>query len=155
MNFPDPEKALEAIERIKDAFQRAADNDTSAAQPHFVKLSQTFNKMADKAMELGNQTNDPNRLIMSLLPTMMQLKTTLTSIQQEAQRDPVAAATLDTLRGDIQVEVKGLLGGLGNMGFNFPNFPGFPGVPPMDPPDAPPSLPPRKPKKPGNGNFDL
>jgi len=59
----DPEKAFNAFENIRKAFQEAASADTGAAQPLFQSLSDKFNKMVDDVMEMGalDPTSAPPR----------------------------------------------------------------------------------------------
>jgi hypothetical protein len=167
---PDPEKVLQALEDLKAAFQKAADADTTA-QPLFQSLSDTFNKVIDEGMNLSSSDPNPNpgKILRKLMPTMLELKTTLEQIQRAASRDSKVAETMDELGGSIQNAVQGLMGGMPGLGFPGMGFPGggFPapgGRPTFDddepaaplpkPKPRPPVIKP-KPKKPGAGDFDF
>lgn len=171
MNFgftpPDPEKVLQALDNLKAAFQKAADADTGAAQPLFQNLSDKFNKVIDDGMNLAasDPNPNPNKIMMKLMPVMLELKTTLEKIQRIAQTDDKVADTMAELGNSIQTEVQNIMGGIPGIGganpFGAPkNRPTFdndnddtPPAPSQPKPKAPKIQP--KPKKPGNGDFDL
>jgi hypothetical protein len=143
-NPPDPNDILEALERLKDVFARAASADTGSAQPLFQKLSDTFNKAVDAATDLQENNPDmhPQQAMMQLMPMLMQVQTSVQRLEQAARTNPAAAQALQELKGDLQNETRSLMGGL----------PGFPGTAaPKQPP-----RPPRPPKGPGrDGTHDL
>ena len=174
MNFgftpPDPEKVLQALDNLKAAFQKAADADTGAAQPLFQNLSDKFNQVIDDGMNLAasDPNPNPNKIMMKLMPVMLELKTTLEKIQRLAQTDDRVADTMAELGNSIQTEVQNIMGGIPGIGglgganpFGQRNRPTFdndnddaaPPAPPAPKPKAPKIQP--KPKKPGNGDFDL
>ncbi len=179
MNFgftpPDPEKVLQALDNLKAAFQKAADADTGAAQPLFQTLSDKFNQVIDDGMNLAasDPNPNPNKIMMKLMPVMLELKRTLEKIQTLAQSDDKVADTMQELGQSIQDELKSIMGGslpgIGGMGFPGGFGGGLPGGLPKnrptfdndDEPPAPPAPKPKipkiqpKPKKPGNGDFDL
>lgn len=156
----DPEKAFNAFENIKRAFQDAASADTGAAQPLFQKLSDTFNKLVDDVMDMAatDPNPSPSKIMMKMMPVMMDVQRTGQQLARLAQTDERVADTMQTLASTIQNEVQNLLpGGLPGLGLPGGMDGGFP-KPPAQP--KPPSLPkPPKlqpPKKPGGpGNFDL
>lgn len=149
MNFgfnpPDPNQVFETLERLKDAFARAASVDTGSAQPLFQKLSDSFGKAVDAAIDLqkNNPGLPPQQAMMQLMPTLMQVQTSVQRIEQAARTNPDAAQTLQELKGELQTEMRALMGGM----------PGFPGAGPKQPP-APPKPP--KPRGPGrDGSHDF
>lgn len=135
--------------RIKDAFNDAAQADTGAAQPLFQSLRDKFEKVIDDGMELSAQNPNPNQIMRSLMPVMMELQKTVLQLQRMAQTDPRVANALSNLEDTIRNEVQTLMGGL----------PGVPGLGKSKGNDNTPPKPPKpslpKPKKPGNGNFDF
>jgi hypothetical protein len=164
---PDPEKVLQALDNLKAAFQKAADADTGAAQPLFQTLSDKFNQVIDDGMNLAasDPNPNPNKIMMKLMPVMLELKKTLEKIQTIAQTDSRVADAMQDLGESIQKEVTNIMGGIPGIG--FPGAGGF-GAPKNRPtfdqddtPPAPPKPPipkiqPRKtPKKPGNGDFEF
>ncbi|MEZ0226519.1 MAG: hypothetical protein ACAH83_18325 [Alphaproteobacteria bacterium] len=171
MNFgftpPDPEKVLQALDNLKAAFQKAADADTGAAQPLFQTLSDKFNQVIDDGMNLAasDPNPNPNKIMMKLMPVMLELKKTLEKIQTIAATDSRVADAMEELGQSIQKEVTNIMGGIPGVG--FPGAGGFGGPknrPTFDQDDAPPAPPkppipkiqPRKtPKKPGNGDFEF
>ena len=70
MNFgftpPDPEKVLEAFERLKGALRKAAEADTGEAQPLFQKLSDTLEKVIDDSISMGAEDRDPMEIMKSM-----------------------------------------------------------------------------------------
>jgi hypothetical protein len=144
---PDPQKILESMDRIKTAFENAAAADTGAAQPLFQSLSDKFNKVITDGMDMAAQNPNPNQVMRSLMPVMMELQKTVMQLQKHAQTDSRVADALADLENSIKAEVQTLMGSL----------PGIPGIPGLgrgnNKPPAPPKPP--KPKKPGNGSFDL
>lgn len=170
MNFgftpPDPEKVLQALDNLKAAFQKAADADTGAAQPLFQNLSDKFNQVIDDGMNLAasDPNPNPNKIMMKLMPVMLELKTTLEKIQRLAQTDSRVADTMEELGQTIQGEVQNIMGGIpGIGGFGMGGPFGAPkNRPTFDQDDTPPAPPkPRipkiqpKPKKPGDGDFNF
>lgn len=171
MNFgftpPDPEKVLQALDNLKAAFQKAADADTGAAQPLFQNLSDKFNQVIDDGMNLAasDPNPNPNKIMMKLMPVMLELKKTLEQIQRIAQTDSRVEGTMAELGESIQKEVQSIMGGLpGIPGMGFPGggLGGPKNRPTFDQDDTPPTPPkPRipkiqpKPKKPGNGDFEF
>jgi hypothetical protein len=164
---PDPEKVLQALDNLKAAFQKAADADTGAAQPLFQTLSDKFNQVIDDGMNLAasDPNPNPNKIMMKLMPVMLELKKTLEKIQTIAQTDSRVADAMQDLGESIQKEVTNIMGGIPGIG--FPGAGGFGGPknrPTFDQDDQPPAPPkppipkiqPRKtPKKPGNGDFEF
>ncbi|TAL39618.1 MAG: hypothetical protein EPN97_02015 [Alphaproteobacteria bacterium] len=171
MNFgftpPDPEKVLQALDNLKAAFQKAADADTGAAQPLFQTLSDKFNQVIDDGMNLAasDPNPNPNKIMMKLMPVMLELKKTLEKIQTLAATDSRVADAMQDLGESIQKEVTNIMGGIPGMG--FPGAGGFGGPknrptfdqddkPPVPPKPPIPKIQPRKtPKKPGNGDFEF
>ncbi len=156
----DPEKAFNAFENIRKAFQEAASADTGAAQPLFQSLSDKFNKMVDDVMEMGalDPNISPSKIMFKMMPVFMDVQKTASQIQRLAQTDERVADTMSTLAGTIKNEITGLLpaGGLG--GFNLPGLGGLGGGSTGSTPasEDKPNIHPKKPKKPGNGgSFDL
>lgn len=150
MNFgfnpPDPKDVMEAMERLKDVFSKAAQADTGSAQPLFQKLSDSFNKAVDAALDLqkNNPGLPPQQAMMQLMPTLVQVQTSVQRIEQAAHTNPDAAQALQELKGDLQNEMRALMGGL----------PGFPGAAKPKQPPQPPKPP--KPRGPGrDGTHDL
>lgn len=153
MNFgfnpPDPDKVLESIGNLKDAFLRAADAETGSAKPLFESLSDRFNSVIEKSMDLASQSEkpDPNKMMMQMMPAMMEIQTTVNKIRRDAGNNPAAAETLRQLEEDIRTEVSNMLGGA---------LPGMPGIPSIKKaPPKPPAPKGPKPKRPGDGSFDL
>ncbi len=150
MNFgftpPDPDQVLESLDRLKDAFQRAAAAETGSAKPLFVSLSNSFNKTIDNAMDMAAKTTnpDPNKIMMQMMPAMMQLQNSVNQLRREAATNPAAAQTLQQLESDIREEVSSLMGG------SMPGMPSIKRTPPKPPAPKGP-----KPKRPGDGSFDL
>lgn len=150
MNFgftpPDPDKVLESLGRLKDAFLRAADAETGRAKPLFESLSDTFNKTIDDAMDMAsrNTNPDPNKIMMQMMPAMMQLQNAVNQLRREASTNPAAAKTLQQLESDIREEVSNMMGGA------IPGMPSIKKTPPKPPAPKGP-----KPKRPGDGSFDL
>lgn len=172
MNFgftpPDPEKVLQALDNLKAAFQKAADADTGAAQPLFQTLSDKFNQVIDDGMNLAasDPNPNPNKIMMKLMPVMLELKKTLEKIQTLAASDNRVADAMQDLGESIQKEVTNIMGGIPGIG--FPGAGGFGGPknrPTFDQDDEPPAAPPKPPipkiqprktpKKPGNGDFEF
>lgn len=164
MNF-DPEDILKAVERMREAFNRAAEADSGSAQRLFQKLSSKIDNLFDQAMDPRNQDLEPKKMVMKMLPSVMELQMTMSQIKREAQSNAQAAEVLDQLSREIQDEAKVLLPMLGNLpgiigglpgGFKLPGMDfGQPKEPPQTPP-APPSPPkksPRPPRKPGSDGF--
>lgn len=154
MSF-DPEEILKAVERIREAFNRAAEADSGSAQRTFKKLSSKIDALITQSMDPRNQDADPKKMMMKMLPQIMDLQMTMSQLKREAQSNPLAANVLADLARDIQDEVKTLLPMLGNI----PGIPGLPKLPGMDfgqPKDTPknppaPPAPPKPPRKPGGG----
>lgn len=153
MNFgfnpPDPDKVLESIGNLKDAFLRAADAETGSAKPLFESLSDKFNSVIEKSMDLASTTEkpDPNKLMMQMMPAMMEIQNTVNKIRREAGNNPAAADALRQLEDDIRTEVSNMLGG------SLPGIPGMPSI--KKTPPKPPAPKGPKPKRPGDGSFDL
>lgn len=160
---PDPEKAFQAIQNIKEAFNTAAYTD-SAAQPQFEALNNTFNDIMKKSMEMNPDNMKIQDMVMQLFPSIMKMQSTMSEIRTIAETDSTVAGILDDLTGVMQSEVKNMLPpGLANLGGLLGGgFPGF-GDPSNDrdqddTPAAPPPKPaakkaPRKGK--GGGDFNL
>ncbi len=154
MSF-DPEEILKAVERIREAFNRAAEADSGSAQRTFKKLSSKIDALITQSMDPRNQDADPKKMMMKMLPQIMDLQMTMSQLKREAQSNPLAANVLADLARDIQDEVKTLLPMLGNI----PGIPGLPKLPgmdfgqPKDTPKNPPAPPaaPKPPRKPGGG----
>lgn len=153
MSF-DPEEILKAVERIREAFNRAAEADSGSAQRTFKKLSSKIDALITQSMDPRNQDADPKKMMMKMLPQIMDLQMTMSQLKREAQNNPAAAGVLADLVRDIQDEVKTLLPMLGNI----PGIPGLPKLPgmdfgqPKDEPKNPPAPPaPKPPRKPGGG----
>ena len=154
MSF-DPEEILKAVERIREAFNRAAEADSGSAQRTFKKLSSKIDALITQSMDPRNQDADPKKMMMKMLPQIMDLQMTMSQLKREAQSNPLAANVLADLARDIQDEVKTLLPMLGNI----PGIPGLPKLPgmdfgqPKDTPKNPPEPPaaPKPPRKPGGG----
>ncbi|MBL8712254.1 MAG: hypothetical protein JNM12_05095 [Alphaproteobacteria bacterium] len=154
----DPEKAFNAFENIRKAFQEAASADTGAAQPLFQSLSDKFNKMVDDVMELGatDPNISPSKIMFKMMPVIMDVQKTASQLQRLAQTDERVADTMATLAGTIKNELTSLLpaGGLG--GLNLPGLGGLGGGNSTPASEDKPNINPKKPKKPGNGgSFDL
>lgn len=150
----DPEKAFNAFENIKRAFQDAASADTGAAQPLFQKLSDTFNKLVDDVMDMAatDPNPSPSKIMMKMMPVILDVQRTGTKLQQLAQTDERVAETMEKLARTIQSEVQNILPAGGLPGFGLPG--GLSGGDLPKPPKPP--KPPVPPKKPGNpGSFDL
>ncbi|HEX2753331.1 MAG TPA: hypothetical protein VHP34_09590 [Alphaproteobacteria bacterium] len=153
MNFgfnpPDPEKVLESIGNLKDAFLRAADAETGSAKPLFESLSDKFNSVIEKSMDLAatSQKPDPNKLMMQMMPAMMEIQRTVEKIRREASSNAAAAQTLSQLEDDIRTEISNIMGG------SLPGIPGMPSI--KKTPPKPPAPKGPTPKRPGNGSFDL
>jgi hypothetical protein len=156
MNFmpPDPEKVMEALARLKDVFQQAADDSRGAAKPLFEKLSDTFNRTIDKTMDIAQKQQgapDMRSVMMSLTPALIEFQSTVTKIQKLARTDADAAESLRIMEAAFRQEIESLLGG--NFGGPAPSLPPVTSKPP-----APPRTPAIKiirPKKPDEGDFDL
>lgn len=153
MSF-DPEEILKAVERIREAFNRAAEADSGASQRTFKKLASKIDGLIAQSMDPRNQDADPKKMMMKMLPQIMDLQMTMSQIKREAQNNPAAATVLADLARDIQDEIKTLLPMLGNI----PGIPGLPKLPGMDfgqPKDEPkkptPPAAPKPPRKPGGG----
>jgi len=148
-NPPDPDKVLESICNLKDAFLRAADAETGSAKPLFESLSDKFNSVIEKSMDLASTTEkpDPNKLMMQMMPAMMEIQNTVNKIRREAANNPNAAQTLRQLEDDIRTEISNIMGGA------LPGIPGMPSV--KKTPPKPPAPKGPAPKRPGNGSFDL
>jgi hypothetical protein len=143
---PDPDQVLESLDRLKDAFQRAASAETGNAKPLFVNLSNSFNKTINDVMDMAAKTTnpDPNKIMMQMMPAMMQLQNSVNQLRREAATNPAAAQTLQQLESDIREEVSNLMGG------SIPGMPSIKRTPPKPPAPKGP-----KPKRPGDGSFDL
>jgi hypothetical protein len=148
-NPPDPEKVLESIGNLKDAFLRAADAETGSAKPLFESLSDKFNSVIEKSMDLAatSQKPDPNKLMMQMMPAMMEIQRTVEKIRREASSNAAAAQTLSQLEDDIRTEISNIMGG------SLPGIPGMPSI--KKTPPKPPAPKGPTPKRPGNGSFDL
>lgn len=152
MNFgfnpPDPDKVLESIVNLKDAFLRAADAETGRAKPMFESLSDKFNKLIDDSMDAAStsQSMDPNKIMMKMMPAMMEIQGAVNSIRREAAQNPAAAQTLQALEDDIRTEISSIMGGA---------IPGMPSIKNTPKPPKPPAPKGPKPKRPGDGSFDL
>jgi hypothetical protein len=148
-NPPDPEKVLESIGNLKDAFLRAADAETGSAKPLFESLSDKFNSVIEKSMDLAatSQKPDPNKLMMQMMPAMMEIQRTVEKIRREASSNAAAAQTLSQLEDDIRTEISNIMGG------SLPGIPGMPSI--KKTPPKPPASKGPKPKRPGDGSFDL
>ncbi|MDY0008864.1 MAG: hypothetical protein RBS08_04090 [Bdellovibrionales bacterium] len=154
MNFgfnpPDPNDVIETMQRLKDAFAKAASANTGSAQPLFQTLSDSFAKAVDAALDLqqNNPGIKPQQAMMQLMPTLMQVQGAVQRLEQAARTNPAAAEALSELKNDMQTEMRGLLGGM-------PGFPGAGQKPPSVPP-KPPKPPAPKPRGPGrDGSHDL
>jgi ABC-type transporter Mla subunit MlaD len=149
-NPPDPDKVLQSIDNLKNAFLRAADAQTGPAKPLFESLSDKFNSVVEKSMDLGASADTPdiNKLMRQMMPAMMDIQSTVNQIRRQAASNPAAAQTLHQLEDDIRTEISNMLGGA------LPGIPGLPSIKKTPPkPPAPPKGP--KPKRPGDGSFDL
>ncbi len=161
-NPPDPEKIEQAVYRLKDAFQRAADAETGAAQPSFQRLSDAFNKLIDDSQSIDLDGGDPMKAIMKLMPTIMDFQSSMSKVRRAGQTNPAAAEAMRELEETLKEEGKGImdmiggsLGGLGGFGFpgSQPNAQDNDDddiAPPVKKPEAP-----KRPRKPGNGDFKL
>lgn len=151
MSF-DPEEILKAVERIREAFNRAAEAESGTTT--FKKLSKKIDALIAQSMDPSNQDADPKKLMMKMLPQVMDLQMTMQQLKREAETNPAVKAVLTDLARDIQEEVKTLLPLLGN---NIPGIPGLPKIPGMDfglpkePPTPPAPRAPKPPRKPGGG----
>src|SRR5690606_32350623 len=107
-------------------------------------------KAIDDSMDLASsmQNPDPNKIMMQLMPAMMELQSAVNQIRREATRNPAAAETLQQLENDIRTAVSNLLGGA------IPGMPSVKKTPPKPPAPPKPQKGPR-PKRPGDGSFDL
>jgi hypothetical protein len=171
MNF-DPQELLNAVERIRDAFNRAAEADSGSATQLFKKLARSVNTLHEAAADPALAQN-PKAAAFRLLPAIMDLQFTASRIEKEAQQNPLAAATLQTLVADVEHEVQSILpmieGILPSLG--LPKIPGLdledllkrpaPKADPKPESQAPkpaakpqPAPKPRKPKK-SNDDFTL
>lgn len=156
MSF-DPEEILKAVERIREAFNRAAEADSGSAQRSFQKLAGKIDNLIAQSMDPRNQDSDPKKMMMKMLPQIMDLQMTMSQLKREAQSNPAAATVLADLARDIQDEMKSLLPLLGNI----PGIPGMPKFPGMDfgqpkqppAPPKPPAPPARKPPKDNGDGF--
>lgn len=154
MNFgfnpPDPNEVIETLNRLKDAFAKAAAAPTGSAQPLFQTLSDSFAKAVDAAQNLqqNNPGIKPQQAMMQLMPTLMQVQGAVQRLEQAARTNPAAAEALSELKEDMQTEMRGLMGGM-------PGFPGAGAKPPVPPKPPKPPAPP-KPRGPGrDGSHDL
>lgn len=153
--YPDPEKALQAVERIKEAFNKAAEADTGVSQPLFQKLADNFTNVLDKAQQADPQA-DMKETIFDLIPSFMKLQSAFSAVEARSKTDPSVAQALGELKGTMQQEMKNMmpagldniLGGLGGLG-------GFPGLGGSDDKPAAPKPPKKSPRKPKDGDFDL
>ncbi len=160
----DPTEIIEAVERIRDAFNRAAEADSGAATPYFQRLARSMEKLKEIESDPSLlDSQDPMRLVMRMLPLVMDVRTTTQRLQQLAATDPKAAATLKTLRDEVQLELQTTLPKLGGLIGNLPKFPGMPDLgdfnrpqPPRPAPEAPKPAPAPKPKrKKGGDDYKL
>lgn len=170
-NPPDPEKIQQAIFRLKDAFQRAADADTGSSQPAFQNLNDKFNDIVElqESLDLdglaGGGTPDFAKLAetaMKAISTISGFNKAMNDVRREAQSNPSAAIAWEELQDALKEEGKELSGGLSFPGGGFPGG-GFPGPfgrnddgandDNIDDTPKPPK--PKGPKKPGNGGFKL
>lgn len=114
MNFnPDPDKVIEAMEKLTEAFERAAAADTGAHQPLFQQLSDTFNEVTERAMDMGASQMPPEVILQQLTPVILQMQFAVEQIKSVARSNPAIADTLQTLESDIQDAMSGLIPGLG------------------------------------------
>lgn len=142
---PDPENAFKAMEKLKEAFNRAADANTGRAQPLFEKLADNFTKIIDDSIDLaeksGGRPPSPKELQEKLMPAIMSVQSSLQKIAREAQSNPAAAAALMQLQKDMQEAMKLMMGkgpSNGNGGAVKPSKPNPPG------PNGPKKSPPKK-----------
>lgn len=156
MSF-DPEEILKAVERIREAFNRAAEADSGSSQRSFKKLAGKIDNLIAQSMDPRNQDSDPKKMMMKMLPQIMDLQMTMSQLKREAQSNPAAATVLADLARDIQDEMKSLLPMLGNIP-GIPGMPKFPGMdfgqpkqPPVPP--KPPAPPARQPPKDNGDGF--
>ncbi len=84
MSF-DPEEILKAVERIREAFNRAAEADSGSAQRTFKKLSSKIDALITQSMDPRNQDADPKKMMMKMLPQIMDLQMTMSQLKREAQ----------------------------------------------------------------------
>ncbi len=158
MDF-DPEEILQIVERIRDAFNRAAEADTGSSQAVFKKVAAGVDRLFVQATDPSNQGQDPQKLFMKFLPSIMQLQMAASQLKREVQNNPLAAQAYADLQSEVQEEAKALLPLLGKFG-NLPGFPKLPGMdfgqnnPPQEPP-APPAPKKKKPGKPNGGGFSF
>lgn len=160
MSF-DPEEILKAVERIREAFNRAAEADSGNAQRLFEKLATRMDALITQGLDPRNQNMDRRKILLKMLPSLMEVKAITAQLQREIQTNSDAAAVLEQLLHDIQEEAKTVLPLLGNL----PNIPGLPKLPGMDfgqpkqPPQEPPAPPVKKPDAPprkrGGGKFNF
>ena len=161
MSFnPDPDKILASFERVREAFARAAAAPTGAAQPLFVRLSDKFNKAIDDAMDLATQGNDPQKIMMQILPAAMDIQFTVSAIKREGLRNPAAAEAIQELENTMRAEIAEVISQLGDIP-GLPPIPGLPNLkkptPPQQPPaneNNPPVIKPQPPKK-GGGSWKI
>lgn len=158
-NPPDPHQLQQALYRIKDAFQRAAEAETGAAQPLFQNLSDKFNTAVDSLneIEMDEQNLDPIKLVMKIGPMVMDLQRTQKRLIDEAGKNPAAAEALRELQETMQEEMKGLMSGISFGGQNPFGTSGDSDNDNIEPPAPKPAQKPKfpKPPKPGKGDFKL
>lgn len=166
----DPQEIIEAVERIREAFNRAAENDSGAATPYFQRLAKALERLKQIENDPSMLDIDPQRpqdimrLMMTFMPLVQDVRNSGKRIQELAQTDDKAAATLNALRQEVQAETQQLLPKLGGLLGNLPKFPGMPDLgdfnrdaeQPKPKPEAKPQpKQPRPPRRKGGGNYDL
>ena len=129
MNFPDPDEIFQIVERVREAFNRAADNSTGNAQRLFQRLNDKVQKLYTQATDPNNAGRDPQKQIMSMLPAMFEVQMIMSQIKREAERDPAVLQTLQTLAQEVQDEAKTLLPLIAQI---IPNLPGLPKLAPIE-----------------------
>lgn len=153
--YPDPEKALQAVERIKEAFNKAAEADTGVSQPLFQKLSDNFTNLLDKAQNADPEA-DIKETIFDLLPSVGKLQSAFSAVEARSKSDPSVAQALGELRGTMQQEMKNMLpAGLDNILGALGGFGGFPSFGKGDDKPSTPKPGKKAQKKPKDGDFDL
>jgi len=118
---PDPEQILQAITRIQDAYQAAADNVTGPSKPSFEKLSAAFNKAANAASTGGSPDFG------ALLSFALAVREVSSHVRKgDAEAASVLQSLADTVKAESQtllgglaggIDLDSLLGGLGGGGF--------------------------------------
>jgi len=151
----DPDKFLKSIEGVKAAFNKAAEADT-AAQPLFEKLSTTFNKLLDGSMEMELRSkNDILPAVLKMLPAMIEMRSTITTIQKQYANDPAVGSVMADLADEIKAATDPIKDEMRKMMPGIPGLPKFPSDDAQDDRPQPPKPPQRKPRKPKDGDFDM